>query len=179
MERPCEMKRLMQIGIIVTNIEESVAYYEELGMGPWEITEMRNDCPPFEGMTLDGEELPEKGIVIKTAMITCYGIEFELIEPVMDTRYKKWLEEHGPGIHHLAFETATPYPELLRKAKAQNGKDPWVRGYGIGGEMDFSYLDLRKEMGIIMECYGKMVPGKPGVPYGLKGDFVSENGTFA
>lgn len=30
-----EFKRLMQIGIIVRNLDEAVANYEALGIGPW------------------------------------------------------------------------------------------------------------------------------------------------
>lgn len=167
-----ELKRMMQIGILVRNLDEAVKNYEKMGMGPWDITEMRNDQPPFDDMTFDGKEIEEKGIVMKTAMMTCYGFEIELIEPVADTQFKRWLDEHGPGIHHLAFDTKTPYETLLKEVKKNTGKDPWVRGYGIGGKMDFSYLDLRDELGIILECYGKKAPGKPALPFDTVGEFV-------
>ena len=108
-----EFKRLMQIGIIVRNVDEAVANYEAIGIGPWEISTMDNSFPPFDDLKIDGQKPAEMGPIIKTAMITIYGLELELIEPIADTNYKKWLEEHGPGIHHVAFDTETPYEQLL------------------------------------------------------------------
>ena len=163
-----EFKRLMQIGIIVRNVDEAVANYEKIGIGPWDISVMDNRFPPFDDLKLDGKELEEKGPVIKTAMISIYGMELELIEPIADTNYKKWLEEHGPGIHHLAFDTKTAYDELLAGCKRETGKEPWVRGQGIHGLMDFSYLDLREELGVIVECYTTLQPGKAAIPYDIK-----------
>ncbi len=167
-----ELKRLMQIGIIVRNLKEAVANYEAIGIGPWEISALDNSIPPFGDLKIDGKEPAEKGPIIKTAMISIYGMELELIEPVTDTKYKKWLEEHGPGIHHVAFDTETPYEQLLAGWKEKNGKEPWVRGQGINGAMDFSYLDLRDELGLIVECYKSLQPGKQAIPYDMKGDIT-------
>ena len=36
-------------------------------------------------------------------------MEIELIEPIGDSAFKTWLEQHGPGIHHIAAVTNTPY----------------------------------------------------------------------
>lgn len=167
-----EFKRLMQIGIIVRNVEEAAANYEAIGIGPWEISVMDNSVPPFDDLKIDGQEPAEKGPIIKTAMITIYGLELELIEPIADTNYKRWLDEHGPGIHHVAFDTETPYEQLLAGWKEKNGKEPWVRGEAIHGVMDFSYLDLREELGLIVECYKNLQPGKPAIPYDMKGEIV-------
>lgn len=167
-----EFKRLMQIGIIVRNVEKAVANYEAIGIGPWDISIIDNSMPPFDDLTLDGKTPDTKGPIIKTAMIAIYGMELELIEPIADTSYKKWLEEHGPGIHHVAFDTETPYEKLLAGCKEKTGRDPWVRGEAIHGIMDFSYLDLREELGLIVECYKSLQPGKPALPYDMKGDIV-------
>lgn len=163
-------KRMMQIGIIVRNVDEAVKAYESLGVGPWEVTVMRNDIPPFEDMTFDGKPFQEKGPILKTAMMTCYGLELELIEPVADTVYKKWLDEYGPGLHHVAMDLDAGYEEVLLKVKEKTGRDPWVRGQGLNGLMDFSYLDLRNELGLIVECYKDLQPGKPALPYDMKGE---------
>ena len=61
-----ELKRLMQIGIIVRNIDEAVANYEAIGIGPWEISVMDNSVPPFDDLKIDGRELTEKGPIIKS-----------------------------------------------------------------------------------------------------------------
>ena len=45
------------------------------------------------------------------------------------------------------------YQKMLASYAEEEKREPWVRGQGIGGIMDFSYLDLRDELGIIFECY--------------------------
>lgn len=168
-------KSLMQIGIIVRNVDDAVRQYEAMGIGPWEIDVMNNTIPPFDDLKFDGKELETKGDIIKTAMMHRYGLEIELIEPIApETAYYKWLSEHGPGIHHLAFDLNDSYETFLEKSKELTGKDPWVRGTAIHGLMDFSYVDLREEMGIIAECYKKLQPGKPYLEFGKELEVVKE-----
>ncbi|WP_432739896.1 VOC family protein [Ligilactobacillus agilis] len=148
---------LMQIGIIVRDLDEAVANYEKLGVGPWEISGLDNSKPPFEDLTFDGEKPTTKGLQIKTAMMQAYGMEIELIEPVAeDTPFMRHLKEHGPGLHHLAFNIDGKYQDFI------NGEKLWIRAQGVHGEMDFSYVDLREKLGLIVECYSK-IQGKKAV----------------
>ncbi|PLS08405.1 hypothetical protein [Neobacillus cucumis] len=62
-------KQLLQIGIIVRDVDASVKHYEELGMGPWDISYMSYDKEPFEDLTFDGKPLPVKGDILKTAFL--------------------------------------------------------------------------------------------------------------
>lgn len=166
-----KLKGLMQIGIIVENVDEAVKNYEAMGVGPWDVTIMNASVPPFDDLTFDGKKL--EGPVIKTAMFNGFGTEFELIEPLCDGVYKDWLEEHGPGIHHLAFDMDGEYEENLIAYEKETGKKPWVRGQGIGGLMDYSYLDLRKDTGLIIECYKSLQPDKPILTKSFKGEKCS------
>ena len=102
-----QFRKLLQVGIIVRNVDEAVkAYEEKYGFGPWKISLMSNKIPVFHEMTINGEKTDFE---IKVAMCNCFGMEFELIEPLSDSPYKKWLETRGPGIHHLAFLTKDNY----------------------------------------------------------------------
>ena len=164
---------LFQIGIIVRNVDEAVKYWEEkLGMGPWEISPMNIPDLVIDGKPLNGETCS------KMAFLHAFGMEIELIEPVADTPYNRWLDEHGPGIHHIAVKATKPYDEILADYKEETGKDPWVRGQAMKGvipvlppdafAMDFSYLDLREQAGIIVEVYKNLAPGKEGHDYDPK-----------
>lgn len=156
-------KKLMQIGIIVRNVDASVQCFEEkLGMGPWEVSPMCNEGDRAD-LTING--VPFDGTVSKMAFLRAYGIELELIEPIGDTPYKKWLEEHGPGIHHIAVVTEEGYDTILENYREQKGKEPWIRGQAMNNRMDFSYLDLREELGLIVECYRNIAPGRPSIDY--------------
>lgn len=161
-----KFKGLTQIGVIVRNLEDALKHYESMGIGPWDVSAMDNTVLPFTDLKFNGMELETKGVILKTAFITCYGLEIELIEPVApETPHYKWLQEHGPGIHHVAFDIDGEYKDFLASTKELTGKDPWIRGVGIGGLMDFAYVDLRKEMGLIVECYREMQKGKAILKY--------------
>lgn len=164
-----QLKGLMQIGIIVKDVDQAVKNYEAMGVGPWDISVMDTSHPPFDDLTFNGEKAGD-GPIIKVAMFNGFGTEFELIEPIADSVYKTWLEEHGPGIHHLAFDMEGNYSENLAEHKALTGKEPWVRGQGIGGLMDYSYLDMRDETGLIVESYKSLQPDKPILTKDFKGE---------
>jgi methylmalonyl-CoA/ethylmalonyl-CoA epimerase len=75
--------RVDHIGIAVRSIEEARAIYEALGL---EITEV--------------EEVPQEGV--RVAIIPCGGTRIELLEPTReDSPVARFLEQRGPGIHHL------------------------------------------------------------------------------
>jgi methylmalonyl-CoA/ethylmalonyl-CoA epimerase len=156
-------KQLLQIGIIVRDVDASVQKFEtELGMGPWEVSNMSNEGHTAD-LKIDG--IPFTGQVSKMAFLRRYGMEFELIEPIGDTSYRNWLEEHGPGIHHIAVVTEDSYDEVLEKYQKCKGEKPWIRGQAMDNLMDFSYLDLREDIGLIVECYRNIAPGRPAIDY--------------
>jgi len=155
-----QFNKMLQIGIIVRSVDDAVKIYEEkYGFGPWEVSVMSNKIPVFQEMTINGEKTDFE---IKVAMCNCFGMEFELIEPISDSPYKKWLEEHGPGIHHLAFLTKDDYENLLKNHHDSTGKKPWIRGECKTVGMDFSYLDFTEELGFIAEVYGMDKTKQPG-----------------
>lgn len=160
---------LMQIGIIVKSVDEAVKHYEAMGVGPWDISVMDTSRPPFNDLTFNGEKAGA-GPILKVAMFNGFGTELELIEPIADSVYKDWLTEHGPGLHHLAFDMEGDYAQRLEGYEKETGKKPWVRGQGIGGLMDYSYLDLRDETGLIVECYKSLQPDKPILSKAFKGE---------
>ena len=147
-----QFKALMQIGIIVRNLEEAVKQYEAMGIGPWDISAMDNTIPPFDDLKFDGKELETKGVILKTAMIQCYGLELELIEPVApETAYYKWLEKHGPGLHHVKFETDENYQDVLSMARRISGRDPYIEMKFQDGTPIVAYADMQKETGLLVE----------------------------
>jgi len=154
-----KLKQLLQIGIFVKNADECVKYYEEkMGMGPWHVSIMSGKNIP--DLYQNGEHV--EGDLMKVCILNAYGVEFEIIEPLCDGPIKDWVEEHGNGIHHLAFVTEDDYDTMLDNYKNEKGVDkPWNRGQGHNSLMDFSYLDMRDEMGIFLECYRNIMPNRP------------------
>ena len=98
--------------------------------------------------------------------------DITLIEPIAESPYSRWLVEHGPGLHHIAVDTEDDYDGILQSYQEEKGEKPWIRATGMNGLMDYSYLDFRKEMGLIMECYRNIEPGRTGIDPDYKGELV-------
>ena len=147
----CKLKRLIQIGIVVRDLDKAIKNYEAFGIGPWRIDKM--DKESFPNMTLNGEP---STMELRCAFCNCYGMEFELIQPLNDSPQMRWLEEHGPGIQHLSFRPSGSFEEFEAQAKTLNGGKPeFMRGTDTSVGMDFSYVDLTEEMGIIIEMHNE------------------------
>lgn len=159
-----KFKKIYQIGIIVRDVDSCVKRFEEdYGMGPWEVSVMSNELPYLKDMTIDGKLSDFK---IKSGMLKAFGMEIELIEPLSDSAYKEWLDKHGPGIHHVAFALEDgQYEKLLFDTEKSTGKEPWIRGQAAGIGMDFAYLDLREQLGLIVECDSQHEDKHPGHDY--------------
>lgn len=149
--------KLLQIGVIVSDLESTVKHYEEhFGIGPWHIGRLNKSG--FPKLQVNGQETD---LDFKMAMCHCFGLEIELIEPVSESAYSQWLKEHGPGIHHVAVITRDPFKDVIADYKELTGKDPWIwakdTGAPEGRNLEFAYLDLRKELGLFVEVYPEHV----------------------
>ena len=75
------------IGIAVRSIAEARQFYEVMGL---EVSSI--------------EEVPAEGV--RVAMIPCGSSRIELLEPMNpDSPVAKFLDQRGPGMHHLCFRS--------------------------------------------------------------------------
>ena len=163
---PIKIKKLLQIGFLVEDVDRMVKFYEEnFGITGWEFS---NSCPP--DMTINGESF--ESTPLRFAITKVFGMELELIQPMLPCPHMDWVKKHGSGLHHLAFETEEGY-EVVRKFSEDVAGGPWVRGQGMGGMMDYSYLDFAKEAGFYFECYKFIAPGRTGIPIDYPGENAS------
>ncbi|MGM9927395.1 MAG: methylmalonyl-CoA epimerase [Bacillus sp. (in: firmicutes)] len=80
------IKKVDHIGIAVTSIEQSLAYYRDV-----------------LGMTLEGTETVESQGV-KVAFLDAGNTKIELLEPLSEeSPVAKFISKRGEGIHHLAL----------------------------------------------------------------------------
>ena len=153
-----KFSKLLQLGIIVDDVDKCVKNFEELyGIGPWKIVMM--DRNTFPKLTVNGEP---SDMANKCAFCNAYGLELELIEPLTESPYKDWLDEHGPGIHHIAVITKDKFDDVLEHHKKVTGEGPWLRGQEPDIGMDFAYLDLTKVLGMFIEVYNEDRSTQPG-----------------
>lgn len=81
-----ELKNIEHIGIAVSNIEESLKYYEGvLGLKCYAIEEVKEQK-------------------VKTAFLKIGETKLELLEATSDdSPVAKFIEKRGEGVHHIAF----------------------------------------------------------------------------
>jgi len=139
-----DLKNVVQIGIVVDNIEKAVEFWSKLlgvetpriiETGPLEETKME-----FRGNKSSGRA--------KLAFIKLENIVIELIEPIDGpSTWREFLENHGPGIHHIAFDVGKP-EECLEKLENLGARIE-QKGMFRGGY--YVYIDARKSLGAIIE----------------------------
>lgn len=150
------VKRIAQVGVIVRDLDTAVqAFEDDFGLDGWDIFDANEGFPD---LLVDGE--PGK-LNIRGAITSVNGMEIELLEPIGPGPFADWLEQHGPGVHHMAIimpDKNAAFPMVMRR-EADNGRKPWIRAEMVEGEpgkkMDFAYLDRREDMGVILEIYNE------------------------
>jgi methylmalonyl-CoA/ethylmalonyl-CoA epimerase len=133
-----------QLGIVVPDVEAAAAAHRALG--PWSV--YTYDRSIVDNLCVAGEPAD---FTFRLAF-NQRRPQLEFIEPVNDSPYAEWLQEHGPGLHHLGFfvedfERATT---LMRGA----GLEPFMSGSGFGadGSGAYAYYDTVAEVGYFVEA---------------------------
>lgn len=92
------LSKFHHVGVMVKNIDEAVEYYQRLGMGPFEPSNLVHIDRQMFGKPVPADV---KNIVKATRM---GPIGIELIQPVSGKSvHREWLESHGEGINHIGF----------------------------------------------------------------------------
>ena len=121
------------IGIAVTNLEESIQYYEKvLGL----------DCYAIE-------EVADQRV--KTAFFRVGDTKIELLESTdPDGPIGKFIEKKGPGIHHLAFAMENVAESLKDAAKHGIRLIDEVPRKGAEG-LQIGFLHPKSTFGVLTE----------------------------
>jgi len=130
------------IGIAVSNIEESIAYYTNvLGLKLLKIEEVESQQ-------------------VKVAFIDAGNVKIELLEPMSDkSAVHGFIEKRGQGIHHVAFGV-TGIEERMQQLREQgvrllsDGPLP-----GAGGAK-VAFLHPKDSFGVLYELCDKSGKGE-------------------
>lgn len=133
-----DISHIEHIGIAVKSIEESLPYYENiLGFKCYSIEEVTDQK-------------------VKTAFLKVGETKIELLEPTAeDSTIAKFLENRGPGIHHIAFAVEDGVAKALTECK-----DKSVRLIDLaprkGAEgLNIAFLHPRSTQGVLTELCEK------------------------
>jgi hypothetical protein len=140
-----DLPELSQVGLVVTDLEASMEQYAGLlGVSPWSV--FRFEPPELADTTYRGERTDQRW---RLAIADTGTIEIELIEPIEgDNSYTAHLDEHGPGLHHVACFAFDDPAGVVDQFEA-GGVELLQSGVYQGG--GFWYLDTREELGTILE----------------------------
>jgi methylmalonyl-CoA/ethylmalonyl-CoA epimerase len=138
-------QKMTQVGVVVRDIEKaSKAWAAFLGMEEvpeWMIASGHESRPThFKGNP--------SGATAKLAFFQLENITVELIEPLEGpSTWHDFLETHGPGIHHIAFEVdnmkhTVPMMEAAGIKEEQHG------GWGTG---EYAYMNGSGSIELIVE----------------------------
>ena len=146
----------IQIGMLVNDLEATLERLEKIfGIGPFRIV----DFPP-EGYADVPREY--RGIPGDFAGRFCFfdwgNIEFEVIQPTHGkSAWSDWLDEHGPGLHHIKFSVPTHAPS--REYLAENGIDILQKGASVGKNAgkEWVFYDTEDLIGFTIETMNEIV----------------------
>jgi catechol 2,3-dioxygenase-like lactoylglutathione lyase family enzyme len=134
-----------QVGVVVRDLERAVAFYEALGVGPFE------EGPSAHTLERRIYGQPVEDAQVKGLIAQMGNIEFELLQPVTDnTIQAEFLEKHGEGVVHICGFTDDLDRDI---AKMEEAGYP-VISYGLlddGGK--FAYFDTREVGGLVLELF--------------------------
>jgi catechol 2,3-dioxygenase-like lactoylglutathione lyase family enzyme len=172
-----DKKVLVQVCIIVADVEKTTRAYAdffELPMPEFQTTLLNDHThATYFGNPTDAR-----------AKLVCFEIgqiQFELLQPLdPPSSWKDHLDQHGEGIHHIAF--FVPNTDVVANSFAEHGYVVTQQGLFTGQHGMYTYLDTDKDMGVVIELlehYGGS-PVLQGPPYdpskGIGTDIVVQVG---
>lgn len=147
MGKEAVFNKVMQVGIVVRDVHESMRKWSELyGIGPWSLYDLgpgKIDHLLVRGKPVD--------FAMKVALAWIGEVEIELIQPLDEKSiYHEFLREHGEGLHHLGMGTPDGSTNAERFLRSRNMKPLQS---GRWSNETWTYFDARQELGIIFELF--------------------------
>lgn len=136
-------KQIDQIGIVTSNIERTVKFYEEiLGISPFFIIDRKD-----QEATYNGEKIKYS---TKTATARFGPIQVEINEIYKgETPHTDWIRRRGEGVQHFGCYVDNIESELKKVEKI--GIKSFFSGTVTGRGIKFAYLDTESMFGLIYE----------------------------
>jgi methylmalonyl-CoA/ethylmalonyl-CoA epimerase len=134
-----KITRINHIALLVENIDSSLGFWQEiLGLEPSRVADVPNEAA-------------------RIAFLPVGGSEIELVQPTTaDSGLRRFLDKHGPGMHHLCLEVADLTGLLLQlKAKGIEviNSEPKI---GDNGRI-YAFIHPKSTGGVLVELYQQSV----------------------
>ncbi|MCX4097122.1 VOC family protein [Nocardia sp. alder85J] len=136
-------RQLHHVCVVVPDLDAAVGYYQRLGIGPW------YDYPKGDPYVVYEVADPVASAALRYKCADLDNVQLQLCEPPLrDCPQRRFLDEFGPGVYHLGFET----PDLAdaEDRAAVLGLGTIGRGHRADGS-GFCYFDTRAEAAVVLE----------------------------
>jgi methylmalonyl-CoA/ethylmalonyl-CoA epimerase len=134
-------RELHHICIVVRDIEASVAFYESIGIGPWQ------DYPPLTEYTRLTVPNPDAFYGLKYKLANAGGVQLQLCQPPeLDCPQRRFLDSRGEGVYHIGFESDLDEAAEAAAALGLNVLASGQRDNGSG----FIYFDTADDAGVVL-----------------------------
>jgi methylmalonyl-CoA/ethylmalonyl-CoA epimerase len=133
-----EITQINHIALLVEDLDISLEFWQEiLGLEPSHVADVPNEAA-------------------RIAFLPIGGSEIELVQPTTtDSGLFRFLEKHGPGMHHLCLEV-TDLTALLEQLNAKGiqliNSEPKI---GDGGRI-YAFIHPKSTGGVLVELYQQL-----------------------
>jgi methylmalonyl-CoA/ethylmalonyl-CoA epimerase len=132
--------KLVQVGVVVKDMDKTIAQLTSLGIGPFETRAIPPDAEEWFG-----DKRMDATFRICGAMVG--GIDLELIQPLQgESPHQEFLDKKGEGIQHLAFSV----DDVDSEVEALTKKGAKVQMRADLSIMKVAYVDLNTS-GLVFE----------------------------
>lgn len=144
-------RTLHHICVVVRDIDRAVAYYESIGIEPWQ------PYPPLTEYTSLDVPHPAAFAAMQYRFVNLENVQLQLCQPPeLDCPQRRFLDTYGEGVFHIGFEH--PY-ETAATAGADVGLRVLMRGRRDNGS-GFVYFDTLEQAGVVLMTRQTPVPAR-------------------
>lgn len=142
--KPLASSRMVQVGLVVRNVEESAKRYAAVFGVP---VPSAHETDALEKTHMAHRGKPSTARA-KLAFFNMGSLSLELIEPIGGpSTWQEFLDTKGEGVHHIAFEV--PDSEAEAQSLAGHGIPLVQKGDYTGGR--YAYFESEPVLGVALE----------------------------
>ncbi|MBC8129896.1 MAG: VOC family protein [Rhizobiaceae bacterium] len=138
----------VEIALVTRDARRTIAGLWALGIGPWRIYTF--DPTNTTNQTYRGRPSP---FVMKVCFAAVGQMIWEVIEPISgDTIFSEFLDSHGEGLHHIAYDcNGSPFEE--RVAEFERRGFSMIQGGSWMGQNHFAFFGTEESTSMVFETY--------------------------
>jgi len=146
----------IQIGLLVDDLEPMLENFEKIfGIGPFRVVEFP---PPGHENVMRKYKGQDTDFSAKFCFFNLGNIELEIIQPLSGKNiWRDFLDEHGPGLHHIKFSVPEHGPSMEYLANQGIEIEQMGASVGKNAGKEWVFYDTRDEIGFAIETMNEII----------------------